>query len=91
MQLLLVSEKQVPSSKAPCAFRALKGFLLCVRALMSFQMLQSGKGALTSLTNVRAGLIGLRSREIGGRLGCGSSVDSDRSCCEKCKSKRKHT
>lgn len=78
VKLLLVSQQQIATSEASRAFRALKRLLLGVGALVAFQMLQSGEGALTSRAHMRAGLIGFGGRKIGRRL---RVHGNSRSCC----------
>lgn len=65
MKLLLVSQQQIATGKASCALGTLEGLFLCVGTLVTFQMLQSGKRALTSRAHMGAGFIGLGRREIG--------------------------
>lgn len=74
VELLLVTQKQIPSGKASRALGAFKRLLFGVRSLVAFQMFQSGEGALASAADVWARLVGLGRREIGvRRLG----VDGD--------------
>lgn len=77
MQLLLVAEKQVAPGKTSFTLGALEGLLLCVGALMSFQMFQPSECAAASGTAMRTRLVGLGWREIGrGRLGIDSNCRS---------------
>lgn len=64
MQLLLVTQEQIPSGKASCAFWTFKGLLFGVRSLMAFQMLQPGKGALAGPADMWTRLVGLGWGEI---------------------------
>jgi hypothetical protein len=73
VELLLVTQQQVSAGEASRAFGALEGLLLCVGALVAFQVLEAGKGALAGCADVRAGLIGLWWGEGGGSF----CVDGD--------------
>jgi hypothetical protein len=70
MQLLLMAQQQVASRKATRALRALERLLLCVRALVSLQMLESRKRPRACRADVRPRLVSLWWRECdrGGRL-----------------------
>ena len=78
VQLLLMPEQQVTAGEASRTFRALKGLLLGVRALVPLQVLQAGKGALASRADVWPRLVSLWWREVGRRL----RVDGD---CGRCR------
>jgi hypothetical protein len=77
MELLLVTQQEISAGEASRALGTFEGLFLGVRPLVSFQVLQSGKGALAGCADVRARLVGFRRREIGRCLG----VDGDRGSC----------
>jgi hypothetical protein len=72
MQLLLMPEQQITTSKASCAIGAFKGLLLGVRALMTLQVLQSRKGATAGSTDMRPGLVCLGRGDIA--IGAGLAI-----------------
>lgn len=72
MQLLLVPQQQITSSKASCAVGAFERFLLGVRALMTLQVLQSRKRATASSTNMRPRLVCLGRWDIA--IGAGLAI-----------------
>ena len=59
VELLLVSQDQVTASETPTTTCALKRFLICVRAFMTFQMLQTCEGSSTDSTSMRTRLVSL--------------------------------
>ena len=67
VQLLLVSQKQIPSGKASRALWTFERLLFGVRALVTLQVLQAGKGALAGLADMRARLVGLGWWEVARR------------------------
>lgn len=76
MKLLLMSQQQVPPSKASCTFWALEWFLFGVGTLVTFQMFQSGKRTLASSTDMRTRLVGLGWRKLLRRSRGGGSSSS---------------
>jgi hypothetical protein len=64
MQLLLMPQQQITASEASCAIGAFKGLFLGVRALMTFQVLQSREGATASGTDMRPWLVCLGRGDI---------------------------
>lgn len=67
MEFLLVAQQEVSPSEASFALRALERFLLSVRPLMAFQMLQSSERALTGRADMRPRFVCLWWGEIGNR------------------------
>lgn len=64
MELLLVSQQQIPSSEAAGALWALKGLLFGMGPLMALQVFQSCKSPATVLADMRARLVCLWGREL---------------------------
>lgn len=65
MELLLVAQQQIAAGEASLAVTALERFFLGVRTLVSLEVFQAGKGALTGGANVRSRLVRLRRWEVG--------------------------
>ena len=57
VQFLLMPEQQITTSEAPRAVGTFKGLLLCVRPLVTLQVLQSREGSATGCANMRSRLV----------------------------------
>lgn len=59
-----MSQKKIATGETPRALGTLKGFLLCVGALVAFEMLEASERPRASAADMRAGLVGFGRREI---------------------------
>lgn len=75
VEFLLMTQEEVPPSKAPRTLWTLKGLLFCVRPLVAFQVFQSSKGTQTCRADVRPRLVRLGGGEGGGSRSFGIHRD----------------
>lgn len=67
-----MTEQQIAPRKASCAIWALERLLLCMRALMTLQVLQSRKGATASGADMGPRLVCLGGRNVA--IGAGLTI-----------------
>ncbi len=63
MKLLLMAQKQIPSSKASCTLIAREWFFFCVRSFVSLEMFQTSKTSVASCAHMGSWFIRFRRRK----------------------------